>query len=476
MISEISSLCASDVTDSVMVLTFNGAIAEPENLLALLIGYEKEPRYDGSPYQIWCREWAREAFRILRPGAHLLAFGGTRTYHRLVCAIEDAGFEIRDSVGVAWMYGSGFPKSLDVAKAIDRSLGTEDERTFRSENPANRPGNAGTGVLGETAETSTGWRKPVRPDKTNPASEEAAEWEGWGTALKPAWEPVVLARKPLSEPTVAANVLKWGTGALNIDACRIPGVAQKPGGGIHPDRGPFNLGTAPLVPPPEPNPLGRWPANVLLCHDERCTLRGTKRVASTRAHRVFSRKDGPEGWGNITQKSGEVVNYGDENGEEEVEDWSCVKFCPIRILDEQSGTSVSAGGRNTGVHRIAGDGMRRGLNDPSPTGYGDEGGASRFFYCAKPSGSERGEFNGHPTVKPLGLLSYLLRLVTPPGGRVLDPFCGSGTTNLAAMRLNMESVGIDLSEEYVGWGRRRCAGALDAFDATGLTPATGEKA
>lgn len=463
--------------DSVTVLTFNGTAAEPVNLLALLLGIESEPRYDGSPYEIWCREWAREVFRVLRPGAHLLAFGGTRTYHRLVCAIEDAGFEVRDQL--AWHHGSGFPKSLDIAKALDKAAGVEREVVgSKMMDTGMRGGNfhAGRDV------------KKVESPVTAATSVEAKVWDGWGTALKPAFEPIVLARKPLSESTVAANVLKWGTGALNIDASRIGYASKeefeklaenrKAGRTIRAGAVAEGYGMKPEgLAATKQSPFGRWPANLLLSHDERCVLRGTKKVKSD-GHYPDAAQDDTDRKKNtyaLGFSSGRA-NADTQIREEEVEDWECVpNVCPVWILDEQSGTRRSAGlypsssrGTGNGITYLP-------LKSQGPL-YDDIGGASRFFYCAKPSQEERGAFNKHPTVKPVDLLQYLIRLVTPPGGRVLDPFAGSGTTCLAAMRLNMESVGVDLSEEYVGWARRRCAGALDAFDAADPAPVNGERA
>lgn len=288
----------------------------------------------------------------MKPGAHLLAFGGTRTFHQLACAIEDAGFEIRDCV--MWVYGTGFPKSHDVSKAIDRKLGAEDQRTFKSKNPSDRP------YHHEKGETSTGWRCPVRPDKTNSATDEAKQWDGWGTALKPSWEPIIVARKPF-DGTVAANVLEHGTGALNIDGCRVSmsqadedfirKTARPNTAGQNYDGAVMNLPAARTV---NVHDKGRWPANLI--HDG----------------------------------SDEVVGLFPENG----------------------------------------------------------GSAARFFYCAKASKSERGEGNDHPTVKPLALMRYLCRLVTPPGGIILDPFMGSGSTLVAAEAEGFRSVGIDLEANY----------------------------
>lgn len=322
----------------------------------------------------------REVLRILKPGGHLLAFGGTRTWHRLACAIEDAGFEIRDSI--AWLYGSGFPKSLDVSKAIDK-INADANRAYRFTAWMRTTGltvtkiNEATGtfmgshyltdksqpaiptpelwhllrplcnevpswvdelvqrieaereVIGTRQSTAVAFRPgeknqpiPSIIRETLPATEAAARWQGWGTTLKPAHEPIVVARKPLTG-TVAANVLAHGTGALNIDGCRIS---------------------------------GRWPANVVLDEDE------------------------------------------------------------AAALDETV-----------------------------------DGGASRFFYVAKASSSERPNVDGvaHPTVKPVDLMRWLVRLVTPPDGVVLEPFAGSGTTLEAAITEGFRVIGVEREADYL---------------------------
>ncbi|MBK9272899.1 MAG: site-specific DNA-methyltransferase [Saprospiraceae bacterium] len=371
-------------------------------------------------------EMWKECLRVLKPGGYLLSFGGTRTYHRMTVAIEDAGFEIRDMI--EWVYGSGFPKSLNIGKAVDKLQGNE--REFVSKNPANRPYNLTKG------ETSTGWQSPPRPDKDKGTS----EWEGWGTALKPAHEPICMARKPLSEKTVAENVLKWGTGGINIDESRV-GMSQEDKemldakASINNNGVNFDVGEGKAKGTATPaNNLGRFPANLI--HD---------------------------------------------NSEE-------VREC----FPE---TGVSKGG-NVGVlnNKVYGKYGTEKNNDGC--GFGDSGNASRFFksiiYTAKASKSERnkgcedmedkdridyGGFhsekgliennrnpenrlpnkNNHPTVKPLALMEYLIKMVTPKGGTVLDPFMGSGTTGIACKMNGYNFIGIELDEEYVKIAEARLA-------------------
>jgi site-specific DNA-methyltransferase (adenine-specific) len=332
-------------------------------------------------FEQWCFIWATEALRVLKPGGHLLAFGGTRTWHRLAVAIEDAGFEVRDSI--AWMYGSGFPKSLDVSKAIDKRAGAEREvlsSKFRGENA----GKSG-GIQGNTV--------PRTDTITAPATPAAQQWQGWGTALKPAHEPIVVARKPLIG-TVAANVLTHGTGAINIDGCRVGTDVRVNAPGSTKPR--LAMGDHWRTDAESTTATGRWPANVIL----------------------------------------------DESQAAE--------------LDAQSG--VTGGGkRRDNVARIRNNGLGLGSSDDregaanSPDNYGDSGGASRFFYVAKAGKKERPNVNGvaHPTVKPMALMQYLVRLVTPPGGTVLEPFAGSGTTIEAALNEGFNVIGIEMTDEYL---------------------------
>jgi site-specific DNA-methyltransferase (adenine-specific) len=270
-----------------------------------------------------------EALRVAKPGAHLMAFGGTRTFHRLTVAIEDAGWEIRDCLG--WLYGSGFPKSHNIGA-------------------------------------------------------------GRGTALKPAWEPVILARKPLIG-TVANNVLRYGTGAINIDGCRVEGAPPSVPQPIFnsPTGRTYGMKTGEGRNGEMSHAQGRWPANIL--HD------GSDEVVG-----VF-----PE-----TEPSKPGLRRNQNTG------WAC-SSPPTDIM----------------------------------VNYNDSGSAARFFYCAKASRSERDEGNVHPTVKPLALMRYLCRLITPSGGTVLDPFMGSGSTGKAAVLEGFEFIGIELNPEYVDIAERR---------------------
>ena len=343
----------------------------------------------------------RHCLRLLRPGGHMLAFGGTRTWHRLAAAIEDAGFEIRDNI--AWLYGSGFPKSLDASKAIDKAAGAEREvvgQRDRYRDGGVRQNNGATGSTDDFLGLANGVA-----DITAPATDAAKQWQGWGTALKPAFEPIVVARKPI-RGTVAANVQAYGTGALNIDACRVEHNEQpgKPQRGMASRRG-GQLGGGGTSSYREretdaASPAGRWPTNVVI---------------------------------------DDAVAAG---------------------IDEQSGVSTSrAASRGElpdmrGRQYAAGNGKRVGGSD-TVRGHDDEGGASRFFptfkYQAKADTAQRPSANGiaHPTVKPLDLMRWLIRLVTPPHGLVLDPFAGTGTTAEAAIHEHMSAIVIEQEADYL---------------------------
>ena len=352
----------------------------------------KTPMYEGAPrqmlaFQAWCEQWATECLRVLKPGGHMLAFGGSRTWHRLAVAVEDAGFELRESI--AWLYGSGFPKSLDVSKAIDKAAGAE-----RVVVGAGQP--FGAGSMRNRSRVEQGYRPTeLNPDGgtamiTAPATDAGRTWQGWGTALKPAFEPIVVARKPLTG-TVAANVLQHGTGALNIDGCRVAAngepVQASASGGNPFGPGNYQLGTGRQV----SQSGGRWPTNVVL------------------------------------------------------------NEATAEVLDRQTGMSRP----RIGALRSAASGVGCGMT-ATDAEYDDEGGASRFFptfrYEAKAPGSERpkgDDGTAHPTVKPLDLIRWLVRLVTPPGGLVLDPFAGSGTTGEACLLEGMRCVLIEREADYL---------------------------
>ena len=413
-------------------------------------------KWDSSGIAYSVELW-REVLRALKPGAHLLAFGGTRTHHRMVCAIEDAGFEIRDEM--QWLYGSGFPKSLDVSKAIDKAAGELQTQSV------------GFNVAGKSSGLGTIQRQELRSDNPNyspyaPATPAAAQWAGWGTALKPACEPICVARKPLCG-TVAANVLAHGTGGINVDGCRI-GMNEPDRAAYEEKRRSFagtktNNGRAvtfnsgPVLSPEQliaNSAKGRWPANVILSHAEGCVCTGTKRVKG-QADRGLEQTQA-RSWKNSSTAGINRTGYADADGLETVEAWQCVEGCPVRLLDAQSGERPTGGPGITNA-----DNIKRewgGLNGTFQSiGYGDTGGASSFFYTAKASKSDREHFNTHATVKPLALMRYLVRLVTPPGGVVLDMFAGSGTTLVAARQEGFRFLGCDADEGHVRIAQDRLA-------------------
>jgi DNA modification methylase len=352
----------------------------------------------------------RECLRVLKHGGHLLAFGGSRTYHRLACAIEDAGFQIRDQI--MWVYGSGFPKSLNISKAIDK---TENPETW--ENNAYGGGNSKCEECGKWMISGSPCKcpKPVVEYKTA----EAKQWEGWGTALKPAHEPIVLARKPL-DGTVAQNVLWYGTGALNINECRVH----------------------------------RAEDDVSIAGHRTVTF-GTQETSSG--------GDGSGGWSQ--NDAGRFPANFIHDGSDEV----------LEMFPQAGGGFGKRGKLNGGATNWGFDGHGQ------TVGYGDSGSAARFFYCAKASKTDRNEglndfapkrdadriatdgaggenprnrtntakVNHHPTVKPTTLMRYLIRLVTPPDGTVLDPFTGSGSTGKAAILEGFKFVGIEQDADYV---------------------------
>lgn len=409
--------------------------------------------YDVPAIEVWS-----ECLRILKPGGHLLAFAGTRTQHRMAVRIEDAGFEIRDMI--AWVYGSGFPKSLDVSKAIDKRGGSipwqaEFAEHLRAIKPAGlRAADINAHITNGSKSNFWGhfidtkcqpllptleqYRKlrellPIDPvwdhhflpeaerevvgqkrtgdpvawyaqsdrgdgvvDITAPATPKAQQWQGWGTALKPALEPITVARKPFPG-TVAANVLEHGTGALNVDGCRVDGVKGIPASPRNNANGGDSGGVYGRYEPPSTDTAGwdahagRWPANLI--HD----------------------------------------------GSDDV----------IALFPNEAGAAAPVYVRNTDKFRNSYGTFAGNVDEKGSTFHNDVGSAARFFYCAKASRFERDDENLHPTVKPIDLMRYLCRLVTPPGGLVLDPFMGSGTTGIAARLEGFRFAGIEREPEYL---------------------------
>jgi site-specific DNA-methyltransferase (adenine-specific) len=379
----------------------------------------------------------RECLRVLKPGGHLLAFGGTRTWHRLAVAIEDAGFEIRDNI--AWLYGSGFPKSHNISKAIDKAAGAEREVTATIADRWAGKGN----VYARASEANND-----SVEVTASATDDAKAWDGWGTALKPAHEPIVVARKPLTG-TVAQNVLEHGVGGINVDACRIGFTDTETDNRIGTDfisnnGDASNNANDNQVPNKHYVQMykseGRWPANIIL----------------------------------------------DEYTAE--------------LLDQQSGISKSLSHNRPHDTKwgfgVGNDNSKEYDYETGRTGYSDVGGASRFFYVAKANKRDRNEGlnklpevrhsdrnatdgvggdnprnrtnqpkqNFHPTVKPTALMQYLIRLVTPNNGVVLDPFAGSGSTGKAAILENKHFIGIEVTPEYLPIIEGRLTHAYETLD------------
>lgn len=396
--------------------------------------------WDGTGVAFQVETWA-EVLRVCKPGAMLMAFGGTRTYHRLVCAIEDAGWKIRDSM--MWLYGSGFPKSLDVGKAIDKAAGVERKVV----GVTTRTGSVGKG---ETVHQEGG-DKSGTSDITLPETSEARVWNGYGTALKPAYEPIVVAMAPL-DGTFSSNAIVHGVAGLNIDAGRIdtfqPGELEKLKKRADTPRQDFTGGRLhagaeyrPKIIESNMSAKGRWPANIILSHHPECECVGTKNVKSN-GHHPASRPAGSQ----VSGPAGHAGQEGlDERSEktETVESWACHPDCPIAIMDSQSGERP--GCKSPSMARPESK-FRPGQGNYMPQGtiHPDTGFASRFFYCAKASRAER-QNSTHPTIKPLALIEYLVKLTSPPAdAHILDCFIGSGTLALACENLDVKYTGIDL--------------------------------
>ena len=417
-------------------------------------------------YDVPSVEFWKEVYRVLKPGGHVLSFGGTRTYHRMVVNIEDAGFEIRDQI--MWLYGSGFPKSHNIGKAVDKLQGNDRE------------------VVGEVKRHD--FKDPqyieqgsmMKTDNSAmidlPITKGNSPYEGWGTALKPANEPICVARKPLSEKSVAENVLKWGTGGINIDGCRVGTETIKCGNAYTGNSdGRYNWNNGDKKEHEGNTYEGRFPANIILeclCDEVIKGEKGeVKRIKSDGGNTENRRFGNGKGLGPC-----ETNAYSDKG------DIHTNPMCPCYLMDEQSGVSKS------NPRTTEPNGNPNGLisfGQGKNTNHNDKGGASRFFYQAKVSKAERnmgldgfedktsqlnsggicrktsvekrldnnGENapttkNTHPTIKPVSLMAYLCRLVTPPNGIVLDPFMGSGSTGIAALLEGFRFCGMEMDADY----------------------------
>jgi site-specific DNA-methyltransferase (adenine-specific) len=335
-------------------------------------------------YDVPSVEFWKEVLRVLKPGGHVLSFGGTRTYHRMAVNIEDAGFEIRDQI--MWLYGSGFPKSHNIGKAVDKIQGNEREVLGEQVIPYKDENRS---VL----QPKDGWNDNSMKTRFD-ITKGQSPYEGWGTSLKPANEPICVARKPLSENTIVENVLRWGTGGINVDRCRVGSTQEDLEGRFRTKgtniKGQSIVGASGEYTPPEPNPEGRFPANIIL----------------------------------------------DEIAGE--------------LLDEQSGINssrffyqakVSKAERNMGLDEFEEkESVMPGINT-----FDNDGNRLRVDGSIIPPLVSK---NTHPTVKPVALMAYLCRLVTPPNGIVLDPFMGSGSTGISAQLEGFRFVGMEMDPDY----------------------------
>ena len=444
--------------------------------------------YDVPSVDFW-----KEVYRVLKPGGHILSFGGTRTYHRMVVNIEDAGFEIRDQI--MWIYGSGFPKSLNIGKAIDKLQGNE--REVIGDNPNHRK-TAGLLELGfqDGKESST-------------LTKGSSEFEGWGTALKPANEPICLARKPLSEKSVAENVLKWRTGGINVDGCRVGSEGGTMKVDINKDSNTLFEGGRHNSGKVQELNEGRFPANIIfecICDEviegETIDKRQNMKLPKTNS------------FTGLSEGATDLEKY-TVSGHIDTQVIHTNPDCPCYQLDKQSGVLSGQIGmkRIKGQNQIFNESGSEIETQQFKTGKSDKGGASRFFfqasynfleekekeeqkselnrlnyrfqYIPKVSKKERNmgldgfedkkpdyiptsskddegnmlrsdgnivkeviNKNTHPTLKPINLLTYLCRLITPPNGIILDPFMGSGSTGIAAQLEGFRFVGMELDEDY----------------------------
>jgi len=355
--------------------------------------------YDVPSVDVWA-----ECLRVLKPGGHLLAFAGTRTQHRMAVRIEDAGFEIRDMI--AWVYGSGFPKSLDVSKAIDKAAGAEREVVGdKLDQPGyHLKGHSGGEAFGHGIASTTPETRLAAALITAPATEAARQWSGWGTALKPAMEPITVARKPLIG-TVSANVMQHGTGAINVDGCRVGANGDKLNGG--------------RVSTKKEGWDRPWKHDAKAVAD--CIARGTAAVEKAEQ---------------LGRWPANLIHDGSEEVTELLSDSARFFYC----------AKASKRDRDEGCEGM--EEKEAGIKNDSGRGFSESDPMAKIM-----------RRNHHPTVKPTDLMRYLCRLITPPNGTILDPFTGSGSTGKAAMLEGFQFIGIEREAEYVEIAKARIEAA-----------------
>lgn len=365
----------------------------------------------------------KECLRVLKPGGHLLSFSGTRTYHRMAVAIEDAGFEVRDMI--EWCYGSGFPKSLNIGKAVDKLNGIiKEELPTEPMKEATEVGSISKNRRCSICKKAISSGNPCQCDRTYKADNE---WEGWGTALKPAHEPICLARKPLAEKTVTENVLKYGTGGINIDESRVEYNGEKPniGGRANHTRG-EGYGFKELGENIEANTNGRFPANLI--HDNSEEVRECfPDTVSSKRNSNNSRKRTS---GDIYKQDADI--YRDNNTYSDQGNAS--RFFKSILYYPKASRSE----RNKGMDNLEYKPM-----------YKADGSGQSLEIFGSTDGGRKDRKNNHPTVKPTSLMSYLIKMITHQGGIVLDPFAGSGSTLVAAKENKFNYIGIELTEDYL---------------------------
>jgi site-specific DNA-methyltransferase (adenine-specific) len=402
---------ALDVLRTLPDASVHAVVTDPPSGIAFMNMAWDDDRGGRAQWVAWLAEIMCEAYRVLKPGAHGLVWALPRTSHWTACALEDAGFELKDKI--THLFGNGFPKALDISKAIDQELGAEREAkryTARPETSGTMSGKTDTRPWIEKSRT-LGYHECAG---NTPATPEAAQWDGYKTALKPAAEEWILIRKPLSERNVARNVLAHGTGGLNVDACRVAGSVPQFERHTDGTRVSTSYNTHNSKRTGEMNTQGRYPPHVVFSHASDCT------------------------------------------------DAACVEGCPVRALGEQSGVTSSGNlltHHRRNVERLGGGAYNSDSGTTPPRDWlGDTGTAARFFPCfryqAKPAPSERAG-STHPTQKSLALMEWLVKLVTAPDQTVLDCFMGSGTTGVAALRAGRQFIGIEMDAAYFAIAEQR---------------------